>query len=280
MKKPILLVSIMLLTTVTVIAQKRLVVPYQGTWNYAITNIEIYPNRCFTTEKIQIHSKIKCLESSNRSGFIRCRIEIRNQKIRNYIEIQDLNLYGPNNEITVTFSYFPPFSGNYEITVSVWGGFNYLWQFDQYNFNLNVFDRQTTHSSREKPAGLTIYKPFKRNHFTIYTFELNRDAVRISANNLGMAKRYIEYIIWRIANDRWDNIDLNILIACSIAIGIESEKLHAKARELYGQPLQAQYECNDQVLPYIDMLRDIENILSSMKMLYGYHMLQNLPVIY
>ena len=270
----------MLIFNPQVKAQNRLVVPYQGAWNYAITDVEIYPNRCYTTEQIQIHSKIKCIESSNRSGFIRCRIEIRNQRIRNYIEIHDLNLYRPNNERTITFSYFPPFSGNYEITVSIWGGLYYIWQFHQYSFNLNVYDRQTNHYSMEKPAGLTIYKPFKRNQFTIYTFELSRDAVRISANNLGMAKKYVEYIVWRIANDRWNNIDLNILIACSIAIGIESEKLHAKARELYGQPLQAQYECNDQVLPYIEMLRDIENILSSMKMLYGYHMLQNLPVIY
>ena len=121
--------------------------------------------------------------------------------------------------------------------------------------------------------------PIKDDGTTVFTFELDPIAVYSCSNNLNVAEYYSTFMIWYIAQNRWKNIDVNIMAAIDIAIGLKAIELFNNANLHLNESLQVQFSCNDSALAVVEFFRGIEMIFMTFKLINQPYLLQNLPLI-
>jgi len=261
------------------LAQNRLVVPFVGAWNYGISSIRLSAESLFLGQRLDINLNVRCIESTDNTGYIRVAVQVRSPVVSPFNDFKNINLVPPGRSVNLQFNYTPTRPGAYNIIAEIWGGAGYTWCFDRRSAVFTVTESSTSQESPSIPRGLRMRQPYKEGNFTIFTFELEPAAVNRAANNNSVAEHYVRFMAWTVARDRWGNIDPIIMTAIAIGIAARSQELYYKAKQHRGETLQMQYRCDDTILPFIEIVRALELVISTGKILYGPFLIHHLPFV-
>ncbi len=278
LKKVFSYLFVFLLPTL-LMAQNRLVVPFVGSWNFGISSIRLSSETLSPGQRLDIYLDIRCIESTDNTGYIRVVVHVRGSGVQSYSDYRDINLIPTGNSKTLQFIYTPNITGAYNIIAEIWGGLGFSWCFVRKSSIFTVSESSVPQWALSVPSGLRLRQPYKEGSFTVFTFELDPAAVNKAANNYSVAEHYVRFMTWTVARDRWSSIDPIIMASIGITIGIRSQELYNQVRQHRGETIQMQFWCDDTVLPFIEVLRALELILGSVKILYGALLIHHLPFV-
>jgi len=126
-------------------------------------------------------------------------------------------------------------------------------------------------SNNIPPSGLKIRQPINNGRFTTFIFELTPSAVNKASRDYNYARELVRYMTFVMASDRFGLSSPNPLMSGVLdgTIAIRTNDLIQQSKRHQNESLQVQYTCDDAVLPYLELMRAVEKLMSSGAVLTG-----------
>lgn len=278
-------IAISMLTIIlnsTAYAKNRLIVPLVGEWDFDIVNVTFNKHQLNERETLKIHTGVKCIKSTNNTGYVRVVLKVKHHNLLLYTDSRDVNIIPEGNQHTLTFEYITTGSGYYDVDIDVLGGAGYLWQFDTTE-NSNRFDLafSVNRSSGSESPEMLMFPPEERGRFTVFTFQLNPAAVDAAAYNYPKCEQYVRKMIWAIANEKFKGAHDSVMIAIAIAIAKHSSELFSNAKKNRGRFLQIQFNVDNYAVGVVHgasrLVNALEAILGTRKFLQSHEIIKRIP---